>query len=75
LILINDEIFIGYADLFYPNATMYRSYTYLPMYSSHYNCATGGFLHGINVIRELGEEEVNKDKIYVNFMCQFNQSI
>jgi hypothetical protein len=46
-----------------------------PMYSSHYNCATGGFLHGINVIRELGEEEVNKDKIYVNFMCQFNQSI
>jgi hypothetical protein len=45
------------------------------MYSSHYNCATGGFLHGINVIRELGEEEVNKDKIYVNFMCQFNQSI
>jgi hypothetical protein len=46
-----------------------------PMYSSHYNCATGGFLHGISVIRELGEEEVNKDKIYVNFMCQFNQSI
>jgi hypothetical protein len=46
-----------------------------PMYSSHYNCATGGFLHGINMIRELGEEEVNKDKIYVNFMCQFNQSI
>jgi hypothetical protein len=33
-----------------------------PMYSSHYNCATGGFLHGISVIRELGEEEVNKIK-------------
>jgi hypothetical protein len=46
-----------------------------PMYSSHYNCATGGFLSGISVIRELGEEKVNKDKIYVNFMCQFNQSI
>jgi hypothetical protein len=46
-----------------------------PMYSSHYNCATGGFLSGISVIRELGEEEVNKDKIYVNFVCQFNESI
>jgi hypothetical protein len=45
------------------------------MYSSHYNCATGGFLRGISVIRELGEEEVNKDKIYVNFLCQFNESI
>ena len=45
------------------------------MYNSHFDCASGGFLRGLTVIRELGEEEVNKDKIYVNFMCQFNQSI
>ena len=41
-----------------------------PMYSSHYDCSTGGYLRGLTIIRELGQEEVNKAKIYIHFTCQ-----
>ena len=41
-----------------------------PMYSSHYDCSTGGYLRSLTIIRELGINEVNKSKIYVNFMCK-----
>ena len=41
-----------------------------PMYNSHYDCSTGGYLRGLTIIRELGQKEVDKAKIYVNFSCQ-----
>jgi hypothetical protein len=46
-----------------------------PLYSSHYDCATGGFLRGITVVREIGEEEVNNKNILVNFACIKQESI
>ena len=41
-----------------------------PMYNSHFDCASGGFLRGLTVIRELGEEEVNEKKMIFNFTCK-----
>ena len=49
---------------------MHTTQKIYPMYNSHYDCSTGGYLRGITIIRELGEKEVNKSKIYVNFACQ-----
>ena len=45
------------------------------LYNSHYDCATGGFLRGITVVREIGEEEVNNKNILVNFACIKQESI
>ena len=41
-----------------------------PLYNSHYDCANGGFLHGLTAIRELGVNEVNQKIIYLNFSCK-----
>ena len=41
-----------------------------PLYNSHYDCATGGFLRGLTAIRELGVDEVNHKIIYLNFSCK-----
>ena len=39
-------------------------------YNSHYDCATAGFLKGITVIRELGVEYSNENKMEMNFSCK-----
>ena len=41
-----------------------------PMYNSHYDCASGGFLRGMTIMRELGQQEVNEKKMLMNFTCQ-----
>jgi len=46
-----------------------------PMHNSYYDCATVGYIRGLNVVRELGEEEVNKQKIVIKFGCQSMASI
>lgn len=38
-------------------------------YKSHYDCATAGFIKGIGVLRELGEEYVNEKNMLMNFSC------
>ena len=38
-------------------------------YNSHYDCATAGFLKGITVLRELGVEYSNENKMLMNFSC------
>ena len=38
-------------------------------YKSHYDCATAGFIKGIGVLRELGEEYVNEKNMLMNFNC------
>ena len=44
-------------------------------YNNHYDCATAGFLNAMGVIREIGVEEVNKNKLLVNFSCKEQESI
>ena len=46
-----------------------------PMYDSHYDCATGGFIRGLTALREIGQEEVDKSRIFVNFSCQKQDSV
>ena len=40
-----------------------------PLYDSHYDCATAGYLNSMGLMREFGEPKVNEDKIMVAFKC------
>jgi hypothetical protein len=44
-------------------------------YKDHFDCATAGFINAMGTIREIGVEEVNKNKLLVNFSCQEQESI
>ena len=44
-------------------------------YKDHYDCATAGFLNAVGAIREIGVEEVNQNKLLVNFSCKEQESI
>ena len=39
-------------------------------YSSHYDCATAGYLNAIGLTREVGEAMVNRDRITIKFECK-----
>ena len=41
-----------------------------PAANNHYNCTRSGYIHSINLLRELGEKEVNNKKIFITFTCQ-----
>ena len=43
-------------------------------YKDHYDCATAGFINAMGAIREIGVEEVNKNKLLVNFSCKEQES-
>jgi hypothetical protein len=45
------------------------------MYKDHYDCATAGFINAMSAIREIGVEEVNQNKLLVNFFCKEQESI
>ena len=43
-------------------------------YKTHFDCATAGYLNAMGLMRELGVDEVNRNKITVQFKCKaFNQ--
>jgi hypothetical protein len=44
------------------------------MYNSHYDCATAGFIKGLGVIREFGEEYTNENRMLMNFACTPQES-
>ena len=46
-----------------------------PSENNHYNCTTSGYIYSINLLKELGEEEVNKNKIFITFTCKFVNEI
>ena len=39
-------------------------------YKTHFDCATAGYLNAMGLMRELGEDEVNRSQITVQFKCQ-----
>jgi hypothetical protein len=45
------------------------------MYKDHYDCATAGFINAMGAIREIGVEEVNQNKLLVNFYCKEQELI
>ena len=44
-------------------------------YKDHFDCATAGFINAMGAIREIGVEEVNTNKLLVNFSCKEQESI
>ena len=40
------------------------------IYKTHFDCATAGYLNAMGLMRELGEDEVNRSQITVQFKCQ-----
>lgn len=40
-----------------------------PLYQSHYDCASAGYLQSLKTIQNLGQVEVENNKIYVRFSC------
>ena len=43
-------------------------------YRTHYDCATAGYLNAMGLMRELGEAEVNRSQITVQFKCAMTGS-
>ena len=43
-------------------------------YKDHFDCATAGFINAMGTIREIGVEEVNTNKLLVNFSCKEQES-
>ena len=39
-------------------------------YSSHFDCATAGYLNAMGLTREVGQEIVDRDRITVKFECK-----
>ena len=39
-------------------------------YKTHFDCATAGYLNAMGLMRELGEAEVNRNQITVQFKCK-----
>ena len=44
-------------------------------YKTHFDCATGGYLNAMGLMRELGEAEVNRAQVTVQFKCKINTSV
>jgi len=38
-------------------------------YKTHFDCATAGYLNAMGLMREVGEAEVNRSQITVQFKC------
>jgi hypothetical protein len=39
-------------------------------YKTHFDCATAGYLNAMGLMREVGEAEVNRSQITVQFKCR-----
>ena len=44
-------------------------------YKDHFDCATACFINAMGAIREIGPEEVNKNKLLVNFSCKEQENV
>ena len=38
-------------------------------YKTHFDCATAGYLNAMGLMRELGESDVNRSQITIQFKC------
>ncbi len=45
------------------------------IYKTHFDCATAGYLNAMGLMRELGEDEVNRNKITIQFKCKLNTEV
>ena len=38
-------------------------------YSTHFDCATAGYLNAMSTVQRMGPEMINKDRIIIRFSC------
>jgi|TARA_R110000744_G_scaffold244999_2_gene361780 hypothetical protein len=43
--------------------------THLPLFNTHYECATVGYLKALKIVDSLGADIVNNNKVIVSFRC------
>ena len=43
-------------------------------YKTHFDCATAGYLNAMGLMREVGEAEVNRSQISIQFKCMMTGS-
>ncbi len=39
-------------------------------YTTHFDCATAGYLNAMGLTREIGQDVVNRDRITIKFECK-----
>ena len=39
-------------------------------YDSHFDCATAGYLNAMGMMRDIGVEQTNEQKIVISFKCK-----
>ena len=40
------------------------------IYDSHFDCATAGYLNSIGMMRDMGVEQINEQRIVISFKCK-----
>ena len=39
-------------------------------YDSHFDCATAGYLNAMGMMRDMGVEQINEQRIVISFKCK-----
>ena len=39
-------------------------------FNSHYECVSAGYLNGLQMVQKIGEEEIEKNRLFVAFNCK-----
>tara|TARA_R110000744_G_scaffold33386_1_gene78379 strand:+ start:142 stop:354 length:213 start_codon:yes stop_codon:yes gene_type:complete len=42
----------------------------VPLFTSHYECITAGYLRSLKILDSMGEYLVNNNKIVISFVCE-----
>ena len=42
----------------------------VPLFTSHYECATVGYLRALKILDSMGKDMVNNNKIVISFRCE-----
>ena len=44
-------------------------------FNSHYECVNAGYLDGLQMVQNIGREEVERNRLFVAFNCKLESSI
>ena len=56
-------------------ACMVPPVTYPEPFNSHYECVNAGYLDGLQMVQNIGREEVERNRLFVAFNCKPETSI
>ena len=56
-------------------ACMVPPVTYPEPFNSHYECVNAGYIDGLQMVQNIGREEVEKNRLFIAFNCKSETSI